>query len=147
MKPLTRLENFLAKIAGDPDAKMDMKPKTRKEMYLDAIANGSGGGSGGSGSGTMKVTFDVSEDEMGTTVTADKTFAEVLTAVQDGRYVYAVENEFPDIYQLYSATEVDVAFSRISIHKGEKYTTVDQTLLTIDSKNVCDVLTSSYPVA
>lgn len=48
MKPLTRLENFLAKIAGDPDAKMDMKPKTRKEMYLDAIASGGGSGGGGS---------------------------------------------------------------------------------------------------
>lgn len=48
MKPLTRLENFLAKIAGDPDAKMDMKPKTRKEMYLDAIARGGGSSGGGS---------------------------------------------------------------------------------------------------
>lgn len=37
MKPKTRLENFLAKIAKDPDATI-MDPKTRKEVYLDKIA-------------------------------------------------------------------------------------------------------------
>lgn len=37
MKPKTRLENFLAKIAKDPDATV-MDPKTRKEQYLDQIA-------------------------------------------------------------------------------------------------------------
>jgi len=103
-------------------------------------------GSGGGGSGTMKVTFHVSEDEEDTTVTADKTFAEVLAAVQDGHYVYAVASEFSDIiYHLYLASELEVVFSSIFISKGEKYTTVDQTVLTIDSENVCDVRMVSYP--
>lgn len=37
MKPLTRLEHFLAKIAGDKNAKA-LTPKTRKEYYLNEIA-------------------------------------------------------------------------------------------------------------
>lgn len=38
MKPFTRKENFLAKIAGDSDANELMKPKTRSESFLDKIA-------------------------------------------------------------------------------------------------------------
>lgn len=32
MKPKTRLDNFLAKIAGDPDADTSMEPKSLKEQ-------------------------------------------------------------------------------------------------------------------
>ena len=42
MKPLTRIENFLAKIAGNPAANAEMKPRTRKEYFLNEIAAGSG---------------------------------------------------------------------------------------------------------
>lgn len=44
MKPETRIENFLAKIAGNSDAK-EMEPKTRVEHFLNDIAEN--GGSGG----------------------------------------------------------------------------------------------------
>lgn len=37
MKPKTRFENFLAKIAGDKEAK-DIAPRTRVEHYLNEIA-------------------------------------------------------------------------------------------------------------
>lgn len=48
MLPLNREENFLAEIAGDPDANEEMIPRTRKEIRLNEIANriGSLGGSG-----------------------------------------------------------------------------------------------------
>lgn len=48
MLPLNREENFLAEIAGDPDANEDMIPRTRKEIRLNEIANRIGhlGGSG-----------------------------------------------------------------------------------------------------
>ena len=42
MKPKTRLENFLAKIAGSSDAK-EMEPKTRVEHFLNDIAQSGGG--------------------------------------------------------------------------------------------------------
>lgn len=42
MKPLTRIENFLAKIAGNPAANAEMKPRTRKEYFLDEIAQNAG---------------------------------------------------------------------------------------------------------
>ena len=45
MKPKTRLEWFLAKIAGDADATGSVTPKTRKEFYLKEIADAGGGSS------------------------------------------------------------------------------------------------------
>ena len=58
MKPKTRLENFLAKIAGSADAK-ELKPKTRIENFLNDIAEKvtdiySSQGDGGSGSGVSE---------------------------------------------------------------------------------------------
>ena len=46
MKPKTRLDNFLAKIAKDPDADSSMEPKSREEHYLNKIAENGGSGSG-----------------------------------------------------------------------------------------------------
>ena len=50
MKPKTRLEWFLAKIAGDTDATGSMTPRTRREYYLNEIAEKP------SGSGLPEVT-------------------------------------------------------------------------------------------
>ena len=49
MKPNTRIDNFLAKIAGDPDANEAMIPRSPEEYYLDQIAQNGGGGGGGGG--------------------------------------------------------------------------------------------------
>lgn len=46
IKPLRRIEHFLAKIAGSPYAK-DLTPITRKEYWLNEIAKSGGGGGGG----------------------------------------------------------------------------------------------------
>ena len=47
MKPKTRLDNFLAKIAKDPEADTSMEPKSREEHYLNKIAENGGSGSAG----------------------------------------------------------------------------------------------------
>ena len=55
MKPLKRIEHFLAKIAGD-DSEKELSQKTRYEHYLNEIAeNISSGGSGGGGGGGIKI--------------------------------------------------------------------------------------------
>ena len=46
MKPKTRLDNFLAKIAKDPEADSSMEPKSREEHYLNKIAENGGSGGG-----------------------------------------------------------------------------------------------------
>lgn len=43
MKPLTRKEIFLAKIAGED---VDIEPLTREEVFLNQIAESGGGGGG-----------------------------------------------------------------------------------------------------
>lgn len=45
MKPKTREQNFLAKIAGDANADTTMKPRTAEEYFLNQIAENGGGGS------------------------------------------------------------------------------------------------------
>lgn len=78
MKPITRLENFLARIAKDPDAR-DITPKTRKEYYLNEIAAGGGGGSF-----VIHATLGEGEQEGEYTITADKTPAEAASAISNG---------------------------------------------------------------
>lgn len=78
MLPLTREDNFLAKIAGDPDADESMKPRTRKEYFLNQIAENGGGGGGGTGGGVLIVNMD--ED----TFTLDKTWQEITNALGAG---------------------------------------------------------------
>jgi hypothetical protein len=45
MKPKTREQNFLAKIAGDANADTTMKPRTAEEYFLNQIAENGGGSS------------------------------------------------------------------------------------------------------
>jgi len=103
MKPLTRIEQFLAKIAGNKDAK-DIAPKTRLEHFLDDIAEAQVGKelpdieAGDEGrlvgvtdgeyglvdapSGDMfVVTFEDGSDPG--TFTVDKTYAEIVEQMDD----------------------------------------------------------------
>ena len=85
MKPKTRLENFLAKIAGNNDAK-DLKPKTRIEHFLNDIAEKiKGGGSGESGNQTFVVhaTYDLNNGR----AVLDKTASEIIEAVEANKIV------------------------------------------------------------
>lgn len=75
MKPNTRIDNFLAKIAGDPDANTAMKPRSPEEYYLNQIAeNGGGGGGGSTGGGVLVVGLDPQTGAL------DKTWQEINDA-------------------------------------------------------------------
>ena len=94
--PVTRKEHFLAKAAGESVNTPD--PITREEMYLDAIASGSGGGGGDlppvSWAATVSTGFeaqDVTATVMGNSFTkvSDKAF----TAEQLDGAVFAMGGE------------------------------------------------------
>lgn len=91
MLPLTRLENWLAMIAGDADADEAMKPRTReekylakiagvdittpeprtrKEHYLNVIAEHGGGGGGGGAIPTATVKIKRNDEGIGTGMAA-----------------------------------------------------------------------------
>ena len=87
MLPLTRLENWLAMIAGDSDADEAMQPRTREEKYLAKIAgvdittpeprtrkehylneiaeHGGGGGGGGGGGAIPTATVKIKRNDGG----------------------------------------------------------------------------------
>ena len=66
MKPNTRIDNFLAKIAGDPDANEAMIPRSPEEYYLDQIAQNGGSGGGGGieavADALISITFNENEE-------------------------------------------------------------------------------------
>ena len=87
MKPKTRLEWFLAKIAGDTDATGSMTPRTRREYYLKEIADANA--SGGSGYDIVVSTENwLSETASDYTVTWD--YPSVLAKVRNGELVTGV---------------------------------------------------------
>ena len=57
MKPLRRIEHFLAKIAGSEDAE-DLTPINRKEYWLNEIAKNVSGGGSGSGAKVLTLYVD-----------------------------------------------------------------------------------------
>lgn len=97
VKPKTRLENLLAKIAGNKEAKA-IKPKNKGEALLNEIADnqgegggGSGGGSGGSGGAliaTVTQTYDEYYNRWAYIWNGDKTFGEIYDAMSEGKTVY-----------------------------------------------------------
>lgn len=109
MKPITRLENFLAKIAKDPDAK-DLTPKTRKEYYLNEIAAGGGGGGD-----EFVVTFTKSAGEVRS---ADHTYAEIEAAIDAGKTVVAHATSGGGYVEVYPI-----------VTRGSNYTTQKQRIL------------------
>ena len=80
MKPKTRLDNFLAKIAGDPEADTSMEPKSREEHYLNKIAENSGSGSGGTSNAFTMTLTPVNNNSM-SVFTVNKSYSEIRQAV------------------------------------------------------------------
>lgn len=83
MEPILRKEMFMAKAAGQNVSVPE--PITREEKYLAAIA-----ASGGGGGGDMLVTITVimpAEEEAQPEFLADKTFAQIESAVNAGKNV------------------------------------------------------------
>lgn len=95
LTPLTRLEQFLAKIAGD-DIELP-EVKTRLEYWLKEISeNGGGGGGGSSGLVVNEIEIppvDPEDPEAESTYKLDKTAGEILTAIQNGMPVYLKEDD------------------------------------------------------
>ena len=80
MKPQTRRENFIAKIAGDKDAiQMTPDPNDRMEGWLNAIAENGGGGAVGI---VCDLTFEMRESAP--IITATMTAGELWSALQSG---------------------------------------------------------------
>lgn len=93
MKPNTRIDNFLAKIAGDPDANEAMVPRSPEEYYLDQIAQNGGGGGGGSDSSVLVVhdvdgTLDKTWKELWDAINAEKLVL-LFTPYQNGDFYYS----------------------------------------------------------
>lgn len=105
LTPLTRLEQFLAKIAGD-DIELP-EVKTRLEYWLKEISENGGGGGGGSSGLVVNVIevppVDPEDPEAESTYKLDKTAGEILTAIQNGMPVYLKEDY--DVAFRYSAVD------------------------------------------
>ena len=108
MLPLTRKENWLAKIAGDPQADEAMTPRTREEYFLNEIAE-NGGGGGGTGDGVLVVNIDAD------TQTLDKTWQEIddapmavlVSTTESSKHTYVVhETAYYDDFG-YAVTTLD----------------------------------------
>ena len=109
LTPITRTENFLARIAGDPAE--ELAPITRTEHFLQRIIDTGGGGGGGGSvtpadivSATGNMTAEQAEDTRGnldvdeapfvlilsisdTTYSVDHTYAETVAALTAGKRI------------------------------------------------------------
>lgn len=103
MKPLTRKEIFLAKIAGED---VDIEPLTREEVFLNQIAESGGGGGGG-------IVCECDFDEQQEHLTARMTAGDLFNAFMQGNHVVLhASTESPLgvshlCYALVSATHID----------------------------------------
>jgi len=91
IKPLRRIEHFLAKIAGSSYAK-DLEPITRKEYWLNEIAKSGGGG------GANVLTLYLGREESTTWAYKDPectekyaTYEEALNAVKNADVIKAID--------------------------------------------------------
>ena len=99
------------------------------------VPNGSSGGGG-----IMIVRFGVGDPITG--ITADKTFAEVSTAVEEGDCVFGVLQS-GNVYPLRYADEMSIVFANVTVDFDGKY--VKQEKIIIDSNNVCSMAENVYP--
>ena len=110
--PKTRLEKFLAKIAGRSEE--ELEPKTRLEAALDDIAENVGQGGGSSGGGVFLVDVNITQGDNYATYTLTKTYREVkdagfaviiinmdsetifapITTIKEENGLYTINNQF-----------------------------------------------------
>ena len=105
LEPITRQEKI---IAGQ-----DLTPITRMEMFLKQYGGGGGGGGGGSAADFV-VNGNLNSDM---TVTLDKTFAQIQSAVQEGKQpvVKISENGVsPSFVPMVSASQTKVIFAAVA---------------------------------
>lgn len=83
-------------------------------MFLDKYLGKNNGGGGGAGGGAFVVTFTPQEDM---SVTADKTFAEVTAAFEQGQNVIGVANTV--IFNVVNKDDGVIDFCSVSAIVGE----------------------------
>lgn len=110
LTPKTRKEVFLA-AAGGQDVTTPT-PITREEVFLDAIAKGSGGGSSGGGVLVVNATFN------GTGAVCDKTAAEMMSAAQTGLVIIKAGQT---TYNVICAHLEDGYYTFVVYDNGEMY--------------------------
>ena len=98
LTPITRKEQFMAKAAGQDVTPPE--PITREEMFLSDIAEHEEGQGGG---GSLCVTFTAD----GNSATCDTAFDDIIVAISAGKWVYAMLDGKPTIYQLSSLSTGD----------------------------------------
>lgn len=122
----------------------NLTPKTRLEYYLDKIAQNGGGGDTPSGD-FFPIHISWSDQEY----TADKTFAEIQSAAQDGLALYAIYNG--QIYflmdDILSTTQVSFGSTPSFEYDGGTVDKIqiDQEYFTITSENEIIHSYYSYP--
>lgn len=93
LTPKSRRETFLAAASGQDVT--TPTPVTREEVFLDAIAK-SGGGGGSSGGGALKINVTVTQSGNETTFTLDKTYKQIVDAVNGGIIPYICNADSSD---------------------------------------------------
>lgn len=114
MKPKTRLDNFLAKIAKDPEADTSMEPESRKEYYLNKIAENSGSGG--------RFIIECERQDGSALVEVKCTSAEISEAFNAGKQLLVHFDsilQLQDVYFAYSASMSH--FSNPSSRDGTAY--------------------------
>lgn len=131
LTPITRKETFLAKAGGQNV--VTPTPITREETFLQAIIdNGSGGGGGG---GAFVVTI---ENDRETYSNPSATFAEMLSANEDGKAIILVIKNTQDAdgsqYGLRNISTTEAVFQ--SFYADSNPTYLEAVLITCTSSNV-----------
>lgn len=95
LKPSSREEAVLAKIAGIEDPMVDaFEPSSREEWFMNEIANKMAEGGGGSGGGVLVVNLHMESDEGksgGMRMVCDKTADEMFQAIETKSVVLKIE--------------------------------------------------------
>lgn len=111
MDPKTRTENYLAAIAGDPDAVSGVTPKTRDEYYLAEIAKNS----------PLVATF--AHDSVKNTDSCDLTWAVIKAAVEAGKTVVAKISTGTKAFVYLYLAKSDVGSTGSVVFQGDVWAT------------------------
>ena len=109
--PITdKLDNIISKLSNGATNTSGQTIEEKLDV-IDGLIDGNGGGSsGGSGSLLITATIQYDNDADQYVCTADKTFEEIVSAIDNGIMPILIENEH-DYYQLSSYSDSMVKFS------------------------------------
>lgn len=108
-QPLTRKEMYLNSAAGGSGT-IPETPLTREEQYLDAIAKNGGGSS----SGGVLVVHDIYDEQTGTE-TLDKTLQEIYDAMSGGTVVFVSTQDGDEMFMDF-VYDVSLSGLQVNVH-------------------------------